>query len=165
MVCPGGSGREHTQNRAGDDRRSRLDHEEDVSTQQPQAEADAWLPGAHAHEGGPAGPEATPQEGAEAPFRLSSSARFPPVHRLKTPGEFRRVFREGQRLDGSLYQLLAASNDLGHHRLGLTVSRRAGPAVPRNRAKRLLRGSFRSSPHQRDPSFDLVVIPKREIIL
>jgi ribonuclease P protein component len=144
---------------------SRLQHEEDVPTEQPEAEADARFPGAHANEGRAARPEAAPPEGAEAAFGLSVGARFPSGHRLRTPGEFRRVFRDGQRIDGLLYQLLAKPNGLGHHRLGLTVSRKVGEAVARNRAKRLLRESFRRHAQDSEVSFDLVVIAKREIVL
>ena len=51
-------------------------------------------------------------------------------------------------------------------RLGITVTRRVGKAVRRNRIKRLVREWFRSSQErlQRDwRGYDLVVIAKREI--
>jgi ribonuclease P protein component len=60
---------------------------------------------------------------------------------------------------------VAAENDRGYDRLGLTVSRRVGSAVARNRAKRLLRESFRRHVSVSDVSFDIVIIPKREIVL
>jgi ribonuclease P protein component len=82
---------------------------------------------------------------------------------LKTPGEFRRVFRSGQRLDGPLFQLVAAENGGSHHRLGLTVGRKVGAATARNRAKRLLRESFRRHAFAEGVSFDIVVVPKREL--
>ena len=146
---------------AGGARRPRVDHEKDVPTEQPEAEADPWLPRADAHEGGPAGAETPPAEGAEAAFRLSGRLR--PEQRLKTPGEFRRVFRSGQRLDGPLFQLVAAENGGSQHRLGLTVGRKVGGATARNRAKRLLRESFRRHAFAGGVCFDIVVVPKREL--
>lgn len=82
---------------------------------------------------------------------------------MKTPGEFRRVFRSGQRLEGPLFQLVAAENGGSLHRLGLTVGRKVGAAIARNRAKRLLRESFRRHLFECDVSFDIVMVPKREL--
>jgi ribonuclease P protein component len=48
---------------------------------------------------------------------------------------------------------------LGHPRLGLTVSRKVGRAVARNRWKRIVREAFRLVQHEL-PSLDLVCIPR-----
>jgi ribonuclease P protein component len=47
-------------------------------------------------------------------------------------------------------------------RLGVTVSRKVGPAVTRNRVKRLIREAFRLNQHQLPTSWDLVVVARRE---
>jgi ribonuclease P protein component len=81
--------------------------------------------------------------------------------RLRRAGEFRRAFRQGLRLDGPLFLLLAVPNQAGHGRLGLVASRRLGGAAARNRVKRLLREGFRRN--KPESALDLVIVPKPEI--
>jgi ribonuclease P protein component len=66
-------------------------------------------------------------------------------------------------MDGPLFVLLVAENTVGTGRLGLAVGRRVGGAVARNRAKRLLRESFRRNKTEAIRGLDLVLIPKVEI--
>lgn len=89
---------------------------------------------------------------------------FRPRQRLRRGSEFRRVLRGGWRLAGALFVLVAAAREDGRSRLGLTISRRIGKAVVRNRARRVLRESFRRVPIEGSSGFDLVLIPKPEIV-
>jgi ribonuclease P protein component len=84
------------------------------------------------------------------------------AERLLRGADFRNAFRKGLRLDGPLFLMVAAHNGLPFCRLGLAASRRVGSAVERNRAKRLLRETFRLQ--KIVAGFDLVLIPKREIL-
>lgn len=84
--------------------------------------------------------------------------------RLSSPGQFRRVLQKGVRVDGRFFGLVAAPNDCGHDRLGLTASRKVGGAVERNRVKRRLRECFRRNKRDQGPALDLVLVAKKESV-
>jgi len=95
---------------------------------------------------------------------MPQGARFRPRQRLRRASDYRRVLRRGMRLTGPLFVMVAVRVEGQTSRLGLTISRRVGQAVVRNRARRLLRESFRRLPIAGEMAFDLVVIPKPEIV-
>ena len=87
---------------------------------------------------------------------------FPRSHHLKKPSEFRAVLDRGVKRHsrGFIFFHLATSREVP--RLGVSVSRKIGNAVVRNRVKRLMREAFRLNRHALHlGSTDVVVIAKR----
>ncbi len=86
--------------------------------------------------------------------------RFPPSCRLRKTAEFRAVYNRRVRASDQRLTVCVRANELGHSRIGLSVSRKVGNAVVRNRWKRLLREAFRLNLARLPQGVDLVVIPK-----
>lgn len=81
--------------------------------------------------------------------------------RLLKSSEFSRLGRVGRRRAESTFVLLVAPGISTHgseQRLGITVSRKVGGAVVRNRVKRRIREWFRRSRPKLRQGIDLVVI-------
>lgn len=84
--------------------------------------------------------------------------------RLRRGAEFDAVFRRGRRQGGALFLVVAAPNGRSYDRLGLAVSRRLGGAVVRNRARRLLRESFRRVDASGSEGMDLVLVARPALV-
>jgi ribonuclease P protein component len=86
---------------------------------------------------------------------------------LRASSEFQRVYRAGKRYEGSLMTAFVLANNLAENRLGVTASRKAlGNAVERNRAKRLLKETFRQRKELMQEllqNYDWVINAKRKL--
>ncbi len=85
---------------------------------------------------------------------------FGRTSRILASRDFDRVMRRGRRAHSRNLILFLAKGEGEGPRLGLAVGRKVGPAVCRNRWKRLLRAAFRLSLKDRLPPVDLVVVVK-----
>jgi ribonuclease P protein component len=87
---------------------------------------------------------------------------------LRGSQDFQKVYRKGKRYDGVLITAFVLPNNLSHNRFGITASRKAlGNAVQRNRARRLLRETFRlqqSSLYGLQAKYDWVFNAKRRLL-
>ncbi len=83
--------------------------------------------------------------------------RFPKPARLLRASEFERVFQDRNSAADAWVILYGVPSEAGHARIGLTVSRKVGGSVVRNRWKRLLREAFRQTQSQL-PRLDLVCV-------
>jgi ribonuclease P protein component len=82
--------------------------------------------------------------------------------RLSRSAEFERVFRQGRSHAGRdlVLYVFPRGEDEGEPRLGMTVSRKVGSAVERNRIKRVLREAFALESERLPTGSDAVVIAR-----
>jgi ribonuclease P protein component len=83
--------------------------------------------------------------------------------RLSRSAEFERVYRQGRSFANRHLVLYSFPNQaIEQPRLGLSVSRKVGGAVDRNRVKRLLREAFAKVRDDLSQGQDLVVVARPE---
>lgn len=78
---------------------------------------------------------------------------------LKLNHIFRRLYGTGGYANGYLV-LYARKNHIGHNRVGITVGKKLGHAVVRNRVRRRLREVYRLNESRFAPGWDIVVVAR-----
>lgn len=91
----------------------------------------------------------------------NSPLLFGKQQRLQTSAEFKLCYNGGVRAGDDHLLVFAVVNDLPHSRIGVSVSKKHGNAVARNRKKRLLRESFRIQQFEIPAGLDLVLVPRQ----
>ncbi|MEL7267889.1 MAG: ribonuclease P protein component, partial [Planctomycetota bacterium] len=86
--------------------------------------------------------------------------RFPRWRKVKPSAEFTEAIRHGTVVANGHLVLYLVPID-GPTCLGVTVPKRVGNAVVRNRWKRLVREAFRAVVHHLPPGLRLIIRPKK----
>lgn len=121
--------------------------EENISTKQSPAREKARVQGQDGDKERPGSDKTPSREGPQASYGSALlSLGLPKEARLAKRAEFLRVYDKGFRVEGRYMTVFVLPNARVGHRVGVTATKKAiGKAHDRNRAKRLLRESFRLS--------------------
>lgn len=133
--------------------------EENVSTEQRSAQEEARVPLPHEHRKGAARAEAPARQRPEEIDRLEGELdeSFTRADRLLRRRDFEAVYSRGRRVSSRHFVMFVLPNGADRSRLGVTLSRKVGNAVTRNRARRCLREAFRRDQAIRCLGVDIVV--------
>ncbi|WAA12296.1 ribonuclease P protein component [Fervidibacillus halotolerans] len=82
-------------------------------------------------------------------------------YRIKKNEEFQRIFKKGKSAANRQFIIYRLENERDHFRIGLSVSKKIGNAVVRNRIKRYIRQVFHELEQEIRPSYDLIIIARK----
>lgn len=87
------------------------------------------------------------------------------TYRLKRRNDFRKVFRGGTSVANRQFVLYTFKRTDGEvSRVGISISRKVGKAVVRNRIKRLIKEIVRKWMDQIHPQMDLILIARNPVV-
>ena len=84
--------------------------------------------------------------------------------RVVSNRRFKEILDARMRFADGLITVFMAENECGYPRIGISVGKRFGSAVTRNRLKRLLREVFRLSQHKIPQKYDYILMFNAKLI-
>jgi ribonuclease P protein component len=85
------------------------------------------------------------------------------LERITNRSRFRVIYQQGVWRSSQHFTIITCGNIQGVQRLGITVSKKVGNAIKRNRIKRLIREFFRLNKALFPAEYDVVVMAKRNM--
>ncbi|WP_323703559.1 ribonuclease P protein component [Mammaliicoccus sp. Dog046] len=85
------------------------------------------------------------------------------AYRIKKNNDFQRIYKMGKSVANRQFVIYTAENDCEHFRLGMSVSKKLGNAVTRNRIKRSIRECFKNHKENILPK-DIIVIARNQSV-
>ena len=76
---------------------------------------------------------------------------------------FRELYKNGKKFYCKLFIIFVLPNDLDYNRIGITVSKKIGNAVIRNKVRRRIREVVRLNTSALGKGLDIAIVAKREI--
>ena len=87
---------------------------------------------------------------------------FTKADRLLKRGQFLHLARSGKRVQNDYFIAIFSPSECDRTRLGITVTKKIGTAVKRNRIKRLVRECFRLNRNDISGFWDINIIAKKK---
>ncbi|WP_406677376.1 ribonuclease P protein component [Moorella sp. ACPs] len=84
--------------------------------------------------------------------------------RIVKARDFRRVYRQGRKVNGKMLKMYYLPNTWGLTRFGFSISKKVGKAVKRNLLKRRLREICRKHITSFQPGLDVVLVARENAV-
>ncbi|HON58367.1 MAG TPA: ribonuclease P protein component [Smithella sp.] len=85
------------------------------------------------------------------------------LERITRKSRFQTIYKQGVWRSSKNFTVVTWGNQEGRTRLGITVTKKTGNAVARNRIKRLIREFFRLNKQLFPEGCDVIIMAKREM--
>ncbi len=82
---------------------------------------------------------------------------------LRRKEDFNRVYKKGKSTGDRYVVIFCLKNDLGFNRISYLASKKVGNSVKRNRARRLMRESVRTTDFKLEQGYDIIIIARNTI--
>jgi ribonuclease P protein component len=98
------------------------------------------------------------EEKEERNFQLLMRKSLTRIERLRSQSEISRVFKSSASVSCSGAKMVYRKNELEWNRIAVTLVRKYGNSVQRNRSKRILREIYRSLKNNLKPGYDIIIV-------